>query len=92
MPISTLSNMFGMSVKVKKRKGRVGAGLPLEPWDTPSPLVSPLQSPGPESTSTLSVADMDAHITPNEDNAVVSSSILYDANESATEMFQISGE
>ena len=34
VPVSTLNGMLGMSVKMKKRRGKVGAGLPLEPWST----------------------------------------------------------
>lgn len=34
VPVSALSS-WGMPVRVRKRRGKVGAGLPLEPWDEP---------------------------------------------------------
>ena len=51
IPVSALPSVLGVPVKVKKRKGKVGAGLPLEPWDTPtSSSSSPITSPSGSST------------------------------------------
>lgn len=33
VPMSTLSSMFGVNARMKKRRGKVGGDLPLEPWN-----------------------------------------------------------
>lgn len=50
VPVSTLTGMLGMNVKMKKRRGKVGAGLPLEPWGMDDATADP-SSPGAETSA-----------------------------------------
>lgn len=69
----------------------MGAGLPLEPWNTPTPFVSPIQSPAAVESpkSFLSVTDMDAHFAAREVNAAAKNT---SANESMADVIQIAGK